>query len=41
MYVLEPGESAQVEASTDPIGLKVAVIYEADTSTQKVLYQRW
>ena len=32
MYVLEPGESEQVESATaDPIGLKVGIVYEAET----------
>lgn len=31
MYVLEPGESVQVDSATaDPIGLKIGVVFEAD-----------
>ena len=40
MYVLEQGESRVVE-SADPIGLKVGIVYEADTESQKLSYQRW
>ena len=32
MYVLEPGETEQVESATaDPIGLKIGLVYEAET----------
>jgi hypothetical protein len=31
MYVLEPGESLQVDSGTaDPIGLKVGVVFDTD-----------
>ena len=37
MYVLEPGESLKVESATaDPIGLKLGIIYEADTEVNRV-----
>jgi len=42
MYVLDPGDSVQVESGTaDPIGLKVGIVFEADTDSQKLSYQRW
>ncbi len=32
MYVLEPGETEKVESATaDPIGLKIGIVYEAET----------
>ena len=37
MYVLEPGEALKVESATaDPIGLKLGIIYEADTEVNRV-----
>ncbi len=41
MYVLEPGETRQVEASADPIGLRMGIIYEADTEEMKVMFQKY
>jgi hypothetical protein len=41
MYIIEPGESKKVEASSDPIGLKVAVVYDAAPEGQQLFYHRW
>ena len=41
MFIIEPGEAKQVEALTDPIGLKIAIIYDAAPEGQYLLYQRW
>eukprot|EP01035_Chromulina_nebulosa_P035320 gene35320-47466_t len=41
MYVLEPGEQKQVEALSSPIGLKIAIVYDAAPEGQYLLYQRW
>lgn len=46
MYCLDPGASCVVEAMSNPIGLKVAVIYDAEPDADpdkggKLLYQRW
>ncbi len=41
MYIIEPGESKEVQALSDPIGLKVAVVYDAAPDEQMLLYQRW
>ncbi len=41
MYIIEPGESKEVQAASDPIGLKVAIVYDAAPDEQMLLYQRW
>jgi hypothetical protein len=41
MYILEPGESKEVQAASDPIGIKVAIVYDAEPEGQVLLYQRW
>jgi hypothetical protein len=41
MYVLLPGESKQVEAASDPIGLKVAIVYDAAPEGQILMHQMW
>ncbi len=41
MNIIEPGESKKVTASSDPIGLKVAVVYDAAPEGQQLLYHRW
>ena len=41
MYVLEPGESKEVEAMSDPIGLKIGIVYDAAPDGQILMYQRW
>lgn len=41
MYIIEPGESKKVEASSDPIGLKIAVVYDAAPEGQQLFYHRW
>jgi hypothetical protein len=41
MYVLLPGESKQVEAASDPIGLKIAIVYDAAPEGQVLMYQMW
>lgn len=41
MYILEPGESKPVEALSDPIGLKIAIVYDAAPDGQVLMYQRW
>ncbi len=41
MYVLEPGESKQVEAASDPYGLKIAIVYDAAPEGSQLFYQRW
>lgn len=42
MYILEPGESKQVEAAlSNPIGLKIAIVYDAAPDGQLLMYKRW
>ena len=41
MYVLDPAETLQVEANSDPIGLKVGIIYDAIPDGTQLKYQRW
>lgn len=41
IYVLMPGESKQVEAATDPIGLKIGIVYDAAPEGQILMYQMW
>lgn len=41
MYVIEPGETKEVQAASDPIGLKLAIVYDAAPDEQMMLYQRW
>jgi len=46
MYTLDPGQSIVVEAITNPIGLKVAIIYDAipdkdERKPGRLEYQRW
>eukprot|EP00596_Hydrurales_sp_CCMP1899_P001638 CAMPEP_0119052542 /NCGR_PEP_ID=MMETSP1177-20130426/73806_1 /TAXON_ID=2985 /ORGANISM="Ochromonas sp, Strain CCMP1899" /LENGTH=102 /DNA_ID=CAMNT_0007032143 /DNA_START=145 /DNA_END=453 /DNA_ORIENTATION=- len=41
MYVLLPGESKQVEAASDPIGLKIGIVYDATPEGQILRYQMW
>ena len=42
MYILEPGESKQVEASlSNPIGLKIAIVFDAAPDGQLLMYKRW
>ena len=41
MYILDPAESKQVEASPDHYGLKVAIVYDAAPDGQVLMYQRW
>eukprot|EP01039_Chlorochromonas_danica_P005520 gene5520-6079_t len=41
MYVIEPGETKEVQAASDPIGLKIAIVYDAAPDEQQLLYQRW
>mmetsp|Transcript_1349 Transcript_1349/g.1433 ORF Transcript_1349/g.1433 Transcript_1349/m.1433 type:complete len:136 (+) Transcript_1349:136-543(+) len=41
MFIIEPGESKEVQAASDPIGLKIAVIYDAVPEGQIYHYQRW
>jgi hypothetical protein len=41
MYVLMPGESKQVEAASDPIGLKIGIVYDAAPEGQILMYQMW
>lgn len=41
MYILEPAETKQVEANSDPNGLKIAIVYDAQPDGQVLLYQRW
>eukprot|EP01031_Cornospumella_fuschlensis_P032758 gene32758-39598_t len=41
MYVIEPGEQKEVQAASDPIGLKIAIIYDASPDEQVLLYQRY
>lgn len=40
-YILEPGETKEVEAASDPIGLKIAIIYDAAPEGQVLYYNRW
>jgi hypothetical protein len=41
MFIIEPGESKEVQAASDPIGLKVAIVYDASPDGQVLFYQRW
>lgn len=41
MYVINPAESMQVEALSDPYGLKIAIVYDAAPDGQVLMYQRW
>lgn len=41
MYILDPGESKQVEAIPHDYGLKVGVVYDAKSEGQVLMYQRW
>ena len=36
-----PGESKQVEAQSDPYGLKIGIIYDAAPESQELMYQMW
>jgi hypothetical protein len=36
-----PGESIQVEAATDPIGLKIGIVYDAAPEGKILMYQMW
>lgn len=40
-YVVDLGESKEVEALPNVIGLKVAIVYSANTDTHEVVYQMW
>ena len=41
MYTMEPGESIELEALTNPIGLKIGIVYDAVPDSHVLLYQRW
>lgn len=41
MYIVDPGETKLVEAASDPIGLKIALVYDAQPDGQILKYQRW
>eukprot|EP01035_Chromulina_nebulosa_P018217 gene18217-23883_t len=41
MYIIEPGESKQVEAIPHDYGLRVGIIYDAKSEGQVLMYQRW
>jgi hypothetical protein len=41
MYVLEAGQSMQVEANPDAIGLKVGIIYNIKDDRQELLFHRF
>ena len=41
LYVIMPGESIQVEAATDPIGLKIGIVYDAAPEGKILMYQMW
>lgn len=36
-----PGESKQVEAASDPVGLKIGIVYDAAPEGQILMYQMW
>jgi hypothetical protein len=40
-YIINVGETIDVEAMSNPIGLKVAIVFSANTKTQEVRYKRW
>lgn len=40
-YILEPGETMKIEAASDPIGLKLAIIYDAAPEGQVLYYHRF
>ena len=38
MYVVDPGETIKIESATaDPIGLKVGIVYDYDSSVRKFI----
>lgn len=41
MYVVEPGESVDVNALTNPNGLKIGIVYDAVPESEVLLYQRF
>lgn len=41
MYILDPGESKQVEAIPHDYGLKVSIVYDAKSEGQVLMYQRY
>jgi hypothetical protein len=41
MYVLEPGQTSQVEAMPDAVGLKIGVVYQVKEATLELLYTRF
>ena len=41
MYILDPGETKPIEAQSDPIGLKVGIVYDAEYHDQILKYKRW
>jgi hypothetical protein len=41
MFVIEPGESKEVQAASDPIGLKAAIVYDAQPDGQMLFYNRF
>jgi hypothetical protein len=41
MYIIEPGETKEVQGLSDPIGVKVAIVYDAAPDGQMYYYQRW
>lgn len=40
-YIIEPGETIRIEAASDPIGLKFAIIYDAAPEGQVLYYHRF
>jgi hypothetical protein len=41
MYIIEPGETKEVQAASDPIGMKYGIVYDAAPEGQVLFYQRW
>lgn len=41
LYILEPAETKEVQALSNPIGLKVAIVYDAIPDGPYLKYQRW
>lgn len=40
-YIIEPGDTIKVEAASDPIGLKIAIVYDAAPEGQVLYYHRF
>ena len=41
MYIVEPGETKQLEALPHESGLRVGIVYDARAEDQCLMYQKW